>query len=88
MRTARNPLVRFCAKASSSPFRMAPLLRIGRVWGTYLHGIFDDDAFRHKFLNCARQACGLAPVQSQVCVTAERQARIDRWANHLRHRSI
>jgi adenosylcobyric acid synthase len=56
----------------------------GRVWGTYIHGLFDDDSFRHKFLQSARQACGLAPVLHHVCVTAERNARIDRWANHLR----
>jgi adenosylcobyric acid synthase len=55
-----------------------------RVWGTYVHGFFDDDGLRHKFLDCTRQACGLAPARSRVCVTAERQARIDRWADHLR----
>lgn len=56
----------------------------GRVWGTYIHGLFDDDSFRHRFLHFARQACGLAPARSEVCVTAERKSRIDRWANHLR----
>jgi adenosylcobyric acid synthase len=56
----------------------------GRVWGTYIHGLFDDDAFRHKFLHGARQLCGLAPALSYACVTAEREARIDRWACHLR----
>jgi adenosylcobyric acid synthase len=56
----------------------------GRVLGTYIHGLFDDDAFRHRFLRFARQTCGLAPARSHICVTAERQARIDRWAGHLR----
>jgi adenosylcobyric acid synthase len=56
----------------------------GRVCGTYIHGLFDDDVFRHRFLHIARQASGLAPARRCVCVTAERQARIDRWANHLR----
>jgi adenosylcobyric acid synthase len=56
----------------------------GRVWGTYVHGLFDDDAFRHRFLDTTRQAYGLAPARSHACVTAERQARIDRWAGHLR----
>jgi hypothetical protein len=35
-------------------------------------------------VDSAREACGLAPARSHVCVTAERQARIDRWADHLR----
>ncbi len=33
----------------------------GRVVGTYLHGIFDDDAFRHAFIDAARAFHRLAP---------------------------
>ena len=56
----------------------------GRVWGTYIHGLFDDDAFRHSFLKFVRQGCGLAPAKSYALVTADREGRIDRWAAHLR----
>ena len=56
----------------------------GRIWGTYVHGIFDDDAFRHAFIETARIGCGLHPAASRVCVTAERERRINRWAAHLR----
>jgi len=56
----------------------------GRVWGTYVHGIFDDDAFRHAFIDHARDRCGLAPAAARVDVTAERERRINRWADHLR----
>jgi adenosylcobyric acid synthase len=55
-----------------------------RTWGTYIHGIFDDDAFRHTFLTQARQTSGLAPAGELIRITAQRQARIDRWAEHLR----
>jgi adenosylcobyric acid synthase len=61
------------------------ILASGQVYGTYIHGLFDDDGLRHNFLDFARQTCGLAPMRNRVCVTSERQARIDRWANHLRH---
>jgi adenosylcobyric acid synthase len=56
----------------------------GRVWGSYLHGLFDDDSFRHSFVDRARQQCGLPPAIGHVTVTEQRQARIDRWAAHLR----
>jgi adenosylcobyric acid synthase len=55
-----------------------------RVFGTYVHGFFDDDTFRHAFIRAARAAVDLAPAEKYACVGAERQARIDRLANHLR----
>jgi adenosylcobyric acid synthase len=56
----------------------------GRVWGTYVHGIFDDDTFRHDFIDAERRRCGLDPATVHVNVTAERGQRIDRWADHVR----
>jgi adenosylcobyric acid synthase len=55
-----------------------------RAFGTYVHGLFHDDAFRHSFIAAARSACGLAPIQSRAFVTAEREGRIDRLAEHVR----
>ena len=34
----------------------------GRVWGTYLHGIFDAPEFRRWWLNRLRQRRGLPPL--------------------------
>jgi adenosylcobyric acid synthase len=56
----------------------------GFVFGTYVHGLFDHDAFRHAFLDAARRSCGLTPAPEKVFVTAEREKRIDRLADHVR----
>jgi adenosylcobyric acid synthase len=79
-----EPFAEILREGEQHPISDGAVGSSGRVWGTYIHGLFDDDAFRHKFLQSARQACGLAPPLRHTCVTAERQARIDRWANHLR----
>ena len=56
----------------------------GRVFGTYVHGLFDSDDFRHAFIRATRAAVDLAPAEKFARVGAEREARIDRLANHLR----
>ena len=79
-----EPFAEIVREGEPQPLADGAIAPSGRVWGTYIHGLFDDDGFRHKFIQAARKACGLAPPRSLVCVTAERQARIDRWAGHLR----
>ncbi len=46
----------------------------GDIWGTYLHGVFDDDVFRRRFIDSIRAKKGLEPlgeVQSRYDVDAE-----------------
>lgn len=47
----------------------------GRVWGTYLHGIFENDDFRHRWLR------GLGWQGGFISTTALRQAEYDRLAD-------
>jgi adenosylcobyric acid synthase len=56
----------------------------GRVFGTYVHGCFDNDDFRHSFLAAVRGAVDLAPAETWAHVAAERDSRIDRLADHLK----
>jgi adenosylcobyric acid synthase len=79
-----EPFAEILREGGQRPTLDGAVASSGRVSGTYIHGLFDDDVFRHRFLNFARQRCGLTPARSHTCVTAERQARIDRWAGHLR----
>ncbi|GAC1542150.1 MAG: cobyric acid synthase [Candidatus Velthaea sp.] len=56
----------------------------GRVIGTYVHGIFADDAMRHAFVRAARTVCGLDSPRVLSAYAAEREARFDRLAAHVR----
>jgi adenosylcobyric acid synthase len=55
----------------------------GLVFGTYVHGFFDADDFRHAFIRSARAAVGLGVSAVFARVSETREARIDRLAHHL-----
>ena len=55
----------------------------GRIWGTYLHGIFDNDAFRRAFLNRVRASLGLAPREGGA-VSYDTEKGLDRLAAIVR----
>jgi adenosylcobyric acid synthase len=79
-----KPFAEILREGEQQPTMDGAVASSGRVWGTYIHGLFDGDAFRHRFLHLSRQTSGLTPARSYSCVTAQRQTRIDRWAGHLR----
>lgn len=56
----------------------------GRLWGTYLHGIFHNDLFRHGWLNALRSAKGLAAQERPVPFHSLREQAFDRLADHVR----
>ncbi|MHC1791344.1 cobyric acid synthase [Solidesulfovibrio sp.] len=53
----------------------------GAVWGAYLHGLFDADAFRRAFCNGLRSRRGLAPIGRPAVYDIE--PALDRLADAL-----
>jgi adenosylcobyric acid synthase len=54
----------------------------GRVWGTYLHGVFDNPGFRRHFVDGLRAARGWAALKTLSPVDAD--AEFDKLASHVR----
>jgi cobyric acid synthase CobQ len=54
-----------------------------RTWGTYLHGIFDDDAFRRWFVDRLRIARGMEPI-GRIVSAYDVDAALDRLAGIVR----
>jgi len=55
----------------------------GRIWGSYLHGIFDDDNFRRCFIDMLRSSRNLQPLGS-VVAPYDLEAAFDRLADIVR----
>ncbi len=56
----------------------------GRIFGTYLHGVFDHDGFRRQFLNVLRLHKGLRPLPVQRNRRLEKERAYDRLAETVR----
>ncbi len=55
----------------------------GRVWGTYLHGVFDSDEFRRWFIDRLRVHRGLPPL-GKVSARYDIEPALDRLADVVR----
>lgn len=57
----------------------------GVVWGTYIHGVFDQPEFRRQWLNRARARKKLSPleVETSQAVSERLVHALDRWADHV-----
>jgi adenosylcobyric acid synthase len=53
----------------------------GHTWGTYLHGLFDDDTLRHALLDDLRSRRGLGPRARPAGTSLD--VELDRLADHL-----
>ena len=56
----------------------------GRVAGTYVHGLFEGDAFRHAWLAQLRRLAGLPAGSAWSQFEREREQRLDAWAATVR----
>ena len=56
----------------------------GRVWGTYIHGLFDNDSFRRELLNALRKTKGLTPHEGTIHYDGLKEMAINGWAKTLR----
>ena len=54
----------------------------GLIWGTYLHGVFDDDVFRRWFVNRLRERKGKPPLGRSSSFSME--PALDRLADTMR----
>ncbi len=52
----------------------------GNCWGTYIHGIFDNDSFRQRIINLARSRKGLPHRESAVSYDESQECALDRLA--------
>ncbi len=51
------------------------------VFGTYIHGIFDNDVFRRGIINAIRESKGLEPIATTYNRAAQKQACYERLAD-------
>jgi adenosylcobyric acid synthase len=56
---------------------------LGRFMGTTLHGLFEADAFRHRFLSDLAQRAGKTWLSAGVSYAAAREAQFDRLADAI-----
>lgn len=57
----------------------------GLVWGTYIHGVFDQPGFRRQWLNRIRARKQLPALDVDVsrAVSSRLNQALDRWADHV-----
>lgn len=56
----------------------------GRVFGTYLHGLFHNDAWRRAWLDGLRAGKGREPLGSTFTSSSRKEEAFDRLADHVR----
>jgi adenosylcobyric acid synthase len=76
-----QPLFHLAASGSTKLVSEGAVSPDGRVWGTYLHGVFDASAYRRMFLNGLRRQRGWDPLPEHPSPSLEEG--IDGVADHV-----
>jgi adenosylcobyric acid synthase len=79
-----RPLLQVTREGRATPHPDGAVSPDGYTIGTYMHGFFDDDRFRHALVRALRRSAGLRGPTGPTPFTAERDARFDRLAAHVR----
>lgn len=90
-RADERPCFQLCADQSAagisdmSELADGAINASGLIWGTYIHGVFDEPDFRAAWLNRIRARKGLPLVSAEVARnnSAMLRRQVDRWADHL-----
>lgn len=80
----RHPFHLTCQGENAVNIWDGALSEDGRIFGTYLHGVFDHDGFRRQFLNVLRLHKGLRPLPVQRNRHLEKERAYDRLAETVR----
>lgn len=83
-RAPAQPLLHILRTGHAQAMLDGAISSCGRVAGTYVHGLFAEDAPRRVFIRAARAACDLAPAPRFADVAEQRARRLDRLAAHVR----
>jgi adenosylcobyric acid synthase len=79
---AARPLLRLTARSGDRvDLEDGAVSGDGRVWGTYLHGLFDDPSVGRALVDDLRRRRGLPPAPPASASTLEEE--LDRLADHL-----
>jgi adenosylcobyric acid synthase len=86
-RGAAQPLFRIIRRGGRPAAELDGLAQPeGRVWGTYIHGVFDNDDFRRHFLHDLQQRSGRTNTLSAAPFSYRqwKEEQFDRLAEHVR----
>lgn len=79
-----QPFAQLATESNASGFPDGCVAANGHTFGTYLHGLFDDDQFRHAFISSARAFFGLAAADDLEDWKKQREASLDLLTDTVR----